>query len=243
MEIKNKTCAILAHGKSLEELERRIEEFRDFNITWCGMNFFNPSEHIINKIDKEFSLVFDCSTVHNNEHYELSSRVPRLMGFFNKNPKYIYICCRTGKDNLYGLRNKLRLEFNERYKDQIIYVEDLGINPNPFCVSLHLYLASLVKLGAKNIILFGADGGGDNGNSVTSYYDYEEIQRDKEAAGNTSYNMVGDTNNVNGSFEPLMRDSLGFVPKILNCSPNSNYNAFNKITYEELIQLFRKQEL
>lgn len=238
IDLTNKTCLVLAHGSSLNELDQRIEEFRNKNsIVWCGMNYFNPSESILKKIGKSFSIVFDCSTVKNNREYESKYRLPRLEEYLNRG-NTTYISLKTGRDNLYELRNSLGSDFNNKYKDSIIYAEDIGIDPNPFCVSLHLYLACLVKLGARQIILLGADGGGVHGNSVESYYKYEEIQKDKEHADNTSYNMVGDTNNVNSSFTPLMLTTLGYVPEIINCSPLSRYSIFKRINYNELIGVY-----
>lgn len=235
IDLTNKTCAILAHGSSLSILENRIEEFRNKDIVWCGMNYFNPSEEILKKINKSFSIVFDCSTVKNNKSYEMYYRLPRLKEFLNRNDT-TYITLKSGRDNLYELRNKIGDNFNEKYKDKIIYGENLGFDCNQFCVSLHLYIALLLKLNVRTIILFGADGGGTIGNNVSSYYKSELILEDKKHADNVSYNMVGDTNNVNSSFVPIMQSIFGHVPEILNCSPISTYTVFKKITYDELLE-------
>jgi hypothetical protein len=231
----NKTYCILAHGKSLEELEKRIEKFKNIDVVWCGINYFNPSQNILKKISKDFNIVFDCSTVKNAIYYEKEVRIPRLSEYLEKNTHNKYICTKSDKNNLHNLRNEIKVDFNEKYKNQIIYVEDLDINPNPFCVSLHLYIASLAKLGAKQIVLFGADGGGNLGNSVESYYNYREIENDKIKAGNTSYNMVGDSNNINSTFEILMTKTLGYIPNVINCSPDSVYTIFKKVNYEEVL--------
>jgi hypothetical protein len=235
IDLTNKTCAILAHGSSLSELESRIEEFRNKDIVWCGMNYFNPSEEILKKIDKSFSIVFDCSTVKNNKAYEIYSRLPRLKEFLNRE-NTTYITLKTGRDNLYELRNRIGDNFNEKYNDKIIYGESLNMDCNQFCVSLHLYIACLLKLNARNIILFGADGGGTYGNSVNSYFQADKILADKQLADNISYNMVGDTNNVNSSFNPIMQSIFGYIPEILNCSSISTYNVFKKVTYDEILK-------
>lgn len=239
MNLVNKTVVILLHGKSLEILESRIEEFRDKNIVWCGMNYFNPSEGILKKIDESFSIVFDCSTVKNNIEYEKKARLPRLIEFLDRN-NTTYITLKSGKDNLYDLRNRIGSDFNEKYKNKIIYGEDLGFDCNQFCVSLHLYLTCLLKLGAKTIILFGADGGGNIGNNVSSYYKAELMQLDKVLADNTSYNMTGDTCNINSSFIPIMQSIFGHVPTILNCSEISTYTVFKKVNYNEILNLLRR---
>jgi hypothetical protein len=235
IDLTNKTCAILAHGSSLSKLENRIEEFKNKDIVWCGMNYFNPSEEILKKINKSFSIVFDCSTVKNNKAYETYYRLPRLKEFLNRD-NTTYITLQTGRDNLYELRNRIGDNFNEKYKDKIIYGEKLGFDCNQFCVSLHLYITLLLKLNAERIILFGADGGGMAGNSVSSYYRSDLMLEDKKHADNVSYNMTGDTNNVNSSFVPIMKSIFGYVPEILNCSPISTYTVFKKVTYDELLE-------
>jgi hypothetical protein len=234
----NKTFLVLLHGKSIETLENKITDYKDLDVVWCGISTFDiEQKYILNKINKEYNIVFDCSTVKNAEDYEITVRIPRLISYLSKNKEYKYICTKSDKNNLFELRNRLRLSFNEDFKKQIIYVEDLGINPNPFCVSLHLYLACLLKFNPRKIILFGADGGGTYGNSIESYYKWEEVKKDKEIAGNLFYNMVGDSNNINTTFTPLMQNIFSYIPEIYNCSPNSLYTVFKNVSYDEVINI------
>jgi hypothetical protein len=235
VDLTNKTICVLLHGSSLNELESKIEEFRNINVVWCGINYFNPSEEILKKIDKSFNIIFDCSTVQNNVEYEKKARLPRLIEFLERK-NTTYITLKSGRDNLYDLRNRIGSDFNEKYKNQIVYGENLGFDCNQFCVSLHLYLTCLLKLGAKTIILFGADGGGNLGNSVSSYYKPELMQEDKVIAGNTSYNMTGDTCNVNNSFNSIMQSIFGQIPTILNCSPNSQYTVFKNVNFNQVLK-------
>ncbi|MEK7548919.1 MAG: hypothetical protein AAB496_00275, partial [Patescibacteria group bacterium] len=173
--------------------------------------------------------------VKNEQDYEILLRIPRLINYLSDNKTNIYICTKTDKNNLFNLRNRLRLTFNNNFKDQIIYTEDIGIDPKPFCVSLHLYIACLSKLGFKKIILFGADGGGKHGNLIESYYKSELVKIDKELCGNLSYNIIGDSCNINSSYESLMMKTLGYIPKVFNTSKDSLYTVFPKITYEEVL--------
>jgi hypothetical protein len=235
----NKTCFILCHGESLNILEKCIDRFKDLDVIWGSMSTFDiPQKYILNKINKTFSIVYDSSTVENAISYELTVRIPRLVNYLDESIYHYYICTKTDRNNLYELRNSLGLNFNEKYKNQIIYAEDLGINPNLFCVSLHLYIACLIKLGFENIVLFGADGGGIKGNSIESYYKWELVKEDKIQANNLYYNMVGDTNNINTTFEPIMRQIFGKIPVIINCSPNTTYNVFHNTTYTELLNKY-----
>lgn len=234
----NKPVFVILHGKTCETLEQRIEEFKNKDIIWASISTFDiPQKYILDKINKKFSIVFDSSTVKNEVDYEIKVRLPRLINYLSENKDNKYICTKTDKNNLFNLRNRLRLTFNEDYKNQIIYTEDIGIDPNLFCVSLHLYIACLAKLGFKKIVLFGADGGGKHGNNIESYYKYKEIKIDKEIADNLSYNMVGDSANINSSFKSLMEKTLGYMPEVFNCSKDSLYTVFNFISYEEAINL------
>lgn len=235
----NNTILLLIHGKSIETLEQRIQEFKDLPVSWGSMSTFEvPQEFILDKINKKFDLVFDSSTVKNEETYEKEVRIPRLEKYFSTSSGK-YICTRTDKSNLYSLRNRIYPDFNNKYKDRIICAEDINIDPIPFCVSLHLFIACVAKLGYKNIFLFGADGGGIEGNSIESYYKHDIIRKDKEIADNTSYNMIGDTGNINSTFTPMMMQCLGYIPRVFNCSPITRYTVFPIISYDNVLQEIR----
>lgn len=51
------TVGLILHGTSLKNLEERIEEFADLNITWATINFYWIYESIIQKIGKRFSML------------------------------------------------------------------------------------------------------------------------------------------------------------------------------------------
>ncbi len=230
--VEGKVCCILAHGKSIETLESRIEEFRNFDVVWCGMNYFNPTEEIIKKINKQFKIVFDCSMVKNAELYEITTRLPRLRKYLSRLDDNYFI---TLKESLLTLWKKVDKQFPIQFKNKIIYGEDLISNTKYFCVSLHLYIACLLKLGAKQIILFGADGSSKD-NTEQTYYKSNLVLQDRKMTGNAFFNVIGDTNNINCSFEPLMRSALGYVPtNVVNCSPNSYLTVFKKVNYNEIL--------
>lgn len=231
--INNKTCAILAHGYSLEELEKRIDDFKHLDIVWCGMNYFSPSEGILKKINKEFTIVFDCSKTKDTIKYELKSRIPRLTEYLSRSVKNVYMTSRV----LYSIRNQIGSDFNEKYKDKIIYVDELGFDAYQFRVSIHLYIITLFKLGVKNIVLFGADGGGGTrGSDAESYYRSHLAIAD--AVLGNSYPRVPERNNddVNTTYGPLAEKILGYVPEVINCSTISKYTPFKKMSYDDTIK-------
>jgi len=236
-----KTCFFLCHGKSIEELELRINEFKDFDVLWGSMSSFDIHDSYTTKAGINLNVVYDCSTVANAKDYELSVRIPRLKKFLNLNQNNHYICNRTGRGNLWQLRQDIYPEFNREYWSQIIYTEDIGVDPTPYCVSLHLYIAIMSLLGIDKIILFGADGGGIHGNNVESYYKSDEVLADKLVAGNVNYNMVGDTNNINSTFASHMFHNLGFIPNVINCSPYSTYTVFRQMNYNETLEYLKNE--
>jgi len=236
-----KTCFFLCHGNSIAELANRIDEFKDFDVLWGSMSSFEIHEDYTTKAGIDITVVYDCSTVKNNVDYELKVRIPRISKYLDSNKKHHYICNKTGRDNLFLLRESIAPEFNRKYDDQIIYTEDVGINPDPYCVSLHLYIATMCLLGINQVILFGADGGGKYGNNIQSYYKPDIIMKDKEQAGNIIYNMVGDTNNINSSFNSRMLCDLGFIPDVINCSPITTYNVFKQMDYNQTLEYLHNE--
>lgn len=240
MDLTNRICCILLHGKSLEELEKRIEQFSNLDLIWGGINYFCPSEKILKKINKDFDIIFDSSTLplNINLEYETNFRIPRLSEFLDRPKNNIYVCNKTGHDNLYDFRKKYFPNFNEKYKNKIIYSEDLGINSISFDVSLSLYIACLLKFNPKRIVLFGADGGG----SIESYFEYDLVKIDKKNNGDLGkeHQTLGDTNNVNTNFNRLMQENIGSVPEIINCSFETKYEVFKKISYDEVLNYLNK---
>lgn len=229
--INNKICAIVAHGHSLEELERRIDEFRGFDIVWCGMNYFNPSEDILKKINKEFIVIFDCATTIDTKKYEIRSRTPRMTEYLSRPVKNVYMTSTF----LYGLRSQIGSDFNEKYKEKIIYIDNIGFVAGEFMVSIHLYIITLLKLGARNIVLFGADGGG-------SYYKSDLALADGILGCSGPGVPEGDTEHVNTTFGPLAQKILGYIPEIINCSTISRYTPFTKMSYDETINLLKNKK-
>lgn len=237
--LDNKICLLVGLGRTIETLEERIEEFKDFNVVWCSMSSFDiPQKYILDKIGKHFEIVFDCSTVHFAEEYELNRRIPRIKYHLDTYKDSVYMCTKTDKANNYQLRERIAPDFNRDYNDRILYVEDLGIDPNPYCVSIHLFIASLYKMNAKEVILFGQDGDslGRYSNHVESYYKSELIKEDKIIAGNLVYNLVGDTNNVNIYYDAQLQHTLGYIPRPLNCSPGSTFTIFPVTDYNTVIE-------
>ena len=94
--------------------------------------------------------------------------------------------------------------------------------------SLAALLITLIEEGTTNIILFGADGFGHEGNMkelFASYY-HPETQTTKIYPG-----LRHDTRRFNKIFPELYGNHK---TKIFNCSPNSHLRFIRKIKYEDI---------
>ena len=76
--VNNRPFGLCLQGKSIQELEDRIEEFKDLNICWGAMNRFDVyQDYIFNKIGKNLLITMDVGEVHYEEAYENVIRIPR----------------------------------------------------------------------------------------------------------------------------------------------------------------------
>lgn len=58
-KIIGEDCFVLALGPSMYTLEDRIEDFKDKNIVYCGVNHFPINEkHVLSKVGKVFDIVY-----------------------------------------------------------------------------------------------------------------------------------------------------------------------------------------
>ena len=61
--VAGRTVAILAAGSSIEELENRIYEIRNFDICYFGFNSFLQEKNIIKRIDRYYSVYMDSCRI------------------------------------------------------------------------------------------------------------------------------------------------------------------------------------
>ena len=235
--INNRICAVIAHGKSVEELDKRIAEFKDFNLCWCGMNYFEPTEAILNKIGKQFEIVFDCSQTENFKNYELNWRLPKLRKYLSRDTNNCFVTLGATLGQLW--QNIGIGEFKTLFQNKIVYGESLGFDTDQFCVSLPLFITCLIVEKAKAIIVFGMDA---NVNGINGYYKPELMVEDKKMAGHEKFviHVKGDAHNINTSYPEMLNKILSNKginkPEIINVSPNSDVTIFKKMNYNEILQ-------
>jgi hypothetical protein len=238
--IDNRIVGMLLFGNSINELEQRIEEFKNYNICWCGVGAYDIlEEFILNKINKRLDIFFDCGEVERPIRFELKARTPKLLKFLERSDNNFHITMH----HFTKLRRLLGIDIEDRYKDKIIYAEDI-CPAHAFCVSFPLLLTCLTVLGAKNIIMFGCDGS-NTINSIDSYFHPELVKPEKILANNEIFNLTGDSGWVTSGFPSIFKHVCenGQInpPTILNCSSKTIHNLWQKISYDEALTFIKER--
>ena len=246
--INNRVVAVIAHGKSVEELEKRIEEFKKFDICWATLNQFPIMEKfILNKIDKQLDIVFDSSTITRDlaEEFEKSVRIPRLKEFLERKYKNMWITT-EGVLKWYLLPFGYK-DFLFKHNRKILIIDDLI--PKQFLSvpnSLTLLLSSVAIGGAKTILLFGADGcTGNYIDNIKSFYkpEYQAKERMMSIGNIIDSSVTRDAEDFQHRFMRIYHTHCQLhnivPPTIINCSENSTYRIFQKLEYKELEKWLR----
>jgi len=245
--IENKICFVLLGGASLEQFRQNAQKFKDFNVCWCGMNFFTlAKDHILNSIGKKFTFVFDISGVKNIIPYEKECRIPRIENYL-KNESGLLVTSHEVEKN-FALAK--RDDIFEKYKYKILFIEDC-VNLYTVHNSLMAYLFLLTYCNVKKIILFGCDGYTGEyiiKNAILSYFCPNEVRREVEiASGGSMYlGLPSDTKTFNGSFRELYVEYCTehkLIPKrIINTNLDSFIDIFPRLDYDNLITILEDWE-
>ena len=248
--VQNKTIGVMLHGKSIEELENRIELFKNLDIVWVSLNAFDIMEtYILNKINKKLDIIFCLA--HFWPEIEKNIRIPALINAIKNGTlviakKYLF-------DSIFP-ESKFP-DIYDQYEKSILLIEDIINQDNKSLAdillvytvsSLGYILCVLSILKAKQIILFGCDGALFN--DLNSYYKSERLLERRVVFPNklTDYpdgyliSLKSDTEILNTDFfntylTCMNKFNMPLVP-ILNCSPNSYITAFPLITYDNLLK-------
>ncbi len=243
--IDGRPVTILAAGPSIKELENRISELRHADICYFGFNSFVQETHILQKINRHFSLYADpCGE-------NLRKTINDVIRFLER-PDDNMLISSFGRDNdtfnwldddfdlsrFLDVDDKKLIFFSLSYdrtvpnKDQPLHF----ISGN----SLQMVIQMAIIGKASRIILFGADGGysKDKDNFFYKPYAYNSVPPE---------NYILDTNVC---FNPIMPLAIRNVYKtynlppidILNCSEHSYYNPFPKISYDDAFECLLKDK-
>jgi len=244
--IKNKNVVIMSHGKSIEELEERIDEFKDYDIVWTSLNQFTIVEDfILSKIGKRLSIVLDCSSVADSRIrlFEYKLRMPRLCEFLSRSENNIWVTTK-GIIHLYH-RFLNEGDFIRNYRHKIFLVDEIFPRskigyfmsvPN----SITLLIALFVQAQAKNIIMFGFDGytgGLEEGINFCYKPRHQALER-TIALGTLMDNGINrGTIAFESNFCRIFKEyktMFNSKTNIINCSPNTYYTCIEKVNYDEV---------
>lgn len=242
--IRGRPVCIMVHGASLNELESRIEEYRDQDICWVGLGLFTTLEQfILSKIQKELDIVFDCASVAGGlrHHYETAVRMPRLERYLQRPANNLWITTHgVVRDCIDQYVPQMR-----QYMDKVFLVDhcfpphQIGHwmdVPN----SLTLLIAAMLAGGAPKIFIFGLDGyRGELHKGLEYYYKPEFHKQERiDALGSVEDPGINrDTDNFETKFPIILRNYrrlFGSAAPIYNVSPKSVYSVLPKINYEQV---------
>lgn len=247
--VKGKTVCILAPGKSLEMLEKKMPDFKDLNVIWAGMNYCDYIESsVLSKIKKRFDIISDCTNVTNPDAYE-PERIKRFINFLGRGDNNMLFISNVVIDECF--KRMKRKDLLEKYEDKISTIDSVFTNKNyPKEVwdkppnSITLLFAGLIAGQVKKIILFGYDGKfAGNYSAFSTYYKPEIIKAHRIKAYGQFEDIGGltcDSRDFQARFSKLfaMYKKIFKNPgaEIVNCSPDSVFTVFRKIEYKDVLQ-------
>lgn len=234
--INGRAVAILAAGSSIKELEKRISGLRNADICYFGLNNFSVQEtHILQQIDKHFSVMM------NSARENIPRFIEGIIDFLNRDEDNMFVSS-FWRDAFGLLGSDFDLnQFLSKYDTKLIffslsYERTVPNRNHPLHFTVGNSLQILIQLAiigkASRIVLFGADGYCEE-NSEKQYYcqrEYSPLSGQKA--------LIFDTNTF---FNPIMPIATRNIYKtynlapidILNCSENSFYTPFPKVSYDD----------
>ena len=243
-KIENKVIGLIGAGRSLEELETRIEEFKDLDICWVSLDSFEViDDYIFSKIDKKIEIIFSFG------HFKPEEEIKKINNIikFLKNGGLLVTNIFLRK-----YHNSIKFgDFYNEYKKNIFIIEEFKKNermfyefmstPNKPTNSMILILPYLILQEPKKIILFGFDGGvydekNNNISYIKSIYYKSDIMEDRKIGDPFIPEEIARINEYLPSMHKIVKDlfQLGSEPEIINCSQNSQWEHYRKINYNQL---------
>ena len=234
--INGRTVAILAAGPSINDLEKRISELRDADICYFGFNEFVQETYILQQIGQHLSVFMDSA------RENIPPTIKDTIYFLNRDEDNILISSLYPK--IFELMNNdfALNQFLSKYDRKLIffYLFEERTVPNsdyPLHFTHSNSLQVLIQLAiigkASRIVLFGADGYCKE--NIKEYYfrqgEYPPAPRE---------HLIFDTKRFNAATPIAIRntyETYNLAPiDILNCSENSFYTAFPKVSYDDAFE-------
>ena len=243
--VAGRAVAILVPGPSIYELEHRIEELKDIDICYFGMNSYTVIEtHILHKINKHFSAIM-CSS-----REGIPSVLNDIIDFLYRDEDNVFISSYF-RDTFGLLPTYFDLQhLFDKQGDKFIFfnldfVTTVPNKDNPLLFMVSNSLLVLIQIAlvgkASSVVLFGADGGLED-SAKKCYYRQDDLGHrgrvDGKIVVTSVENLINDTNKYFNCIAPIalpnLYDTYDLSPiDILNCSENSLYTPFPKISYDD----------
>ncbi len=249
--INKRPVAIILHGPSLTELEERITELEDYNICYFSLNdFWAVEKHILQKINRNLSVV-QCSGLPITQVIDNSD-------FLERQEDNIFI---SERDSFRppAIPEGFDLDkFIKKYDRKLLFFTSIFTSirikyglflPIPSIeYPLHFprqnsfsMLLSLALIGeASKVVVFGGDGGRINTGEL--YF--------RECASASGYSepalersLMKDTKIFNVTMPFILEKVYKLYNlrpvDIVNCSEQSHYTPFRKLSYDETVNLLK----
>lgn len=237
--VNGRPVAIIAAGPSIYELENRIGDLRHNDICYVGMNnFFIQEKYILQKIDKHFSICYNVFFITEYINDKVTVTLEFINDFLDRNEENMFISM------LYGSCPEPHRKFISKYDKKLLFtvmVNDPSVPSNDrplhfYCCNTLLVLIQLMIIGgAQKIVLFGADGGYPDG-AECYYRSYEYGYRADKYGTNPRPGLTLGAEQFNSVMDITIKntyDTYNILPiEIFNCSVNSLYTPFPKISYD-----------
>lgn len=266
--INKRPVVIILHGPSVKELESRINELKDCDICYFGLNYFRgPEEHVLQKINRTYSVVM-VSAILAGPH-GVTNEVNYFVEFLERPEANMVISDGNSFRALEAKGFDLG-EFVKKYDNKILFftgnpVSSITISSSgdhwsngglflqvpsieyplhfPALTSFSVLL-SLALIGqAPMVVVFGGDGGRTGQQEL--YY--------RETSGGIPDSPVAEQSITvyTKSFNITMPLILEKIYKmynlkpvdIINCSLQSNYTPMRKLSYDDTFALLKSFKL
>lgn len=239
--INGRPAAIFAAGPSIKELEDRIGELRHANICYIGLNrFFVQEKYILRQIDKHFSV----GILPNSSDMRIAIKYI-IDDFLNRDEDNMLISQHSSRHDAFGQLSDFDLhQFINKYDKKLLFVSasdgSMPNSDNPLHFVPTNTLSALIQLmiigKASKIVLFGADGCYTN--TTELYYRQNEYSI---YGGATVTDCLNDLQLFNYWVKimiPNIYNVYNIMPiDIINCSENSLYTPFPKISYDKAFEI------
>jgi hypothetical protein len=230
--VKGRIACIMGSGKSIEALEDKIYDLKDYDLCWTSLSIFPIMEkYILKNINKHLEVVLHCTSVPKSKRMKYEKyRLNMLRPFLAREEKNLYLTTKGIAQRDWKELGLITF-WNDFCSKTLIIDNYLNVFDVPN--SLSILIMALAEAGAKKIILFGCDGCKTETNLHTYYK--PEIREEERAIcfdGKETSGIQRDTSNFNQKFDLIYKYN---VP-IVNCSPNTiiNTGKIKNVTYEKL---------